>query len=98
MAGVGITPGGSVVAEDIRDLKSRAAHACRALRRRLTPAQRCEPIERAGDGTDGGCGDAGIQRRGVELGVTQQRLDDANIDILLEQMRGKAVPTMSLTT
>jgi hypothetical protein len=28
----------------------------------------------------------------VELGVTQERLDHANIDILFEQMRGEAVP------
>src|SRR6266446_7859319 len=34
----------------------------------------------------------GVERRGVELGVTQERLDHANIDILLKQMRGEAVP------
>src|SRR6516162_10977015 len=54
--------------------------------------QWCEPVEWAGYGTDHRIGDAGIKRRGVKLGVTQERLDHANIDILFEQMRGEAVP------
>ncbi len=100
MAGVGTTPGGSVVAEDIRDLESRAGHERRALRRRLIPlgTQWCEPIKRADDGSDGGAGDAGVKRGGIELGVTQERLDHADVDILLEQMRGEAVPAMSWET
>jgi hypothetical protein len=28
--------------------------------------------------------------------MTEQRLDDANIDAVFQQMRGKAVPPMSL--
>src|SRR5258707_15538001 len=54
--------------------------------------QWCEPVEWAGYGPDRGIGDAGVKRRRVELGVTQKRLNHANIDILLEQMRGEAVP------
>src|SRR5258707_13322203 len=54
--------------------------------------QWCEPVEWAGYGPDRRIGDAGVKRRRVELGVTQKRLNHANIDILLEQMRGEAVP------
>src|SRR6266568_6312202 len=49
-------------------------------------------LQRAHDLTDRLGGDAGIERRGVELGVTEQHLDDADIDVLLEQVGGKAVP------
>src|SRR5258708_34143825 len=59
---------------------------------RLPLDQWCEPVEWAGYGPDRGIGDAGGKRRRVELGVTQKRLNHANIDILLEQMRGEAVP------
>src|SRR6516225_3813757 len=54
--------------------------------------QWCQPVEWAGYGTDGGVGDAGVKRRGVELGVAQQCLDHANIDVLLKEVGGKAVP------
>src|SRR5262249_61643220 len=54
--------------------------------------QWCESVEWAGDGADRRSGDAGVKRRGVELGVTQKGLNHANIDILLKQMRGEAVP------
>src|SRR5712691_5973098 len=37
-------------------------------------------------------GDAGIERRGVELGVAEQHLDHADVDVLLEQVGGEAVP------
>jgi hypothetical protein len=33
-------------------------------------------------------GDAGVKRRRVELGMTQKRLNHANIDILLKEVRG----------
>lgn len=35
---------------------------------------------------------ANIERPGVELGVTEQHLDDADIDVLLEQVGGEAMP------
>src|SRR5246127_1757208 len=54
--------------------------------------QWCQPVEWAGYGSDRGLGDAGGERRGVELGVAQKRLNHANIDILFQQMRGEAVP------
>src|SRR3954447_17312434 len=36
-------------------------------------------------------GDTSIERRGVELGVTEQHLDHADVDVLLKQMGGEAV-------
>src|SRR5215472_12420579 len=51
-----------------------------------------QPVEWTGYGADRRIGDASVKRRGVELGVTQKRLNHPNIDILLEQMRGEAVP------
>jgi len=51
-----------------------------------------QQVERAGDLADRLDGDTRIQRRGVELLVTEQYLDDADIGLLLEQMRGEAMP------
>src|SRR6516162_7505410 len=53
--------------------------------------QLCEPVEWAGYGPDRAVGDTGVKRHGVKLGVPQQCLDHANIDILLEEVRGKTV-------
>src|SRR6202171_1591804 len=49
-------------------------------------------LQRAYDLADRLGGNAGIERRGVELGVTKQHLDDADINVLLEQVGGEAVP------
>jgi len=49
-------------------------------------------LQRAHDLADCLGGNAGIERRGVELGVTKQHLDDADINVLLEQVGGEAVP------
>ena len=90
MAGMGSAPRGPVAAEDIRDLERRAGQQRRALggwRHRHD-----EMLERAGDLAERLEGDAGIERGGVELLVPEQHLDDADVDLLLEQMRGKAVP------
>src|ERR1700680_1373789 len=48
-------------------------------------------LQRAHDLADGLGGDAGIERRRVELGVTEQHLDHADIDVLLEQVGSEAV-------
>src|SRR3954452_15825333 len=53
---------------------------------------RCEPVERADHGADRGVSDAGVKSGGVELGVAEQHLDDADVGVLLQQMRGEAVP------
>ena len=37
-------------------------------------------------------GDAGVERGRLQLGVSEQDLDHANVDVLFEQMGGEAVP------
>jgi len=73
MAGVGTTPRRSMAAEDIRNLQRRARHARRASggRPNLLELQR-DMLQRAHDLTDGLGGDTGVERRGIELGVTEQ--------------------------
>ena len=92
MAGIGLTPCRSMVAENIRHLQLRTRHLSGAsggrfglglrLRRRLTRRlrrrcsrlghQRGEAIERAYHLADGVGGDAGIERRGLKLGMAEQ--------------------------
>src|SRR5215469_5539126 len=48
-------------------------------------------LERTRHRTDCLSGDTSIERGRVQLGVSKQNLDNTDIDILLEQMRGKAV-------
>src|SRR5262245_57005602 len=73
-AGVGLSPCRSIAAEYIRDLQCRAGHLCGALSGRLLfgRAQRGEPVEWAHDLADGVGRDAGIERGGIELGVTER--------------------------
>ena len=93
MPGIGSAPVGSMAMKDVCDLQPWAAHGRQADFGSRPPLdQWCEPVERAGYGPDRRIGDAGVKRRGVELGMAQKRLDHANIDILFEQMRGEAVP------
>src|ERR1700736_5318218 len=56
----------------------------RALRGRLH--RRDEVLERAGDLAERLEGDAGVERRRIELLVAEQHLDDADVGLLLEQM------------
>src|SRR6516225_5249207 len=51
-----------------------------------------QEVERARHLTDRADGDAGVERRGVELLVSEQNLDDPDIGLLLQKVRGKAVP------
>src|SRR6476661_8626673 len=53
--------------------------------------RQCDAIERAHDLLDRLGGDARVERRGVELGMTEQNLDHPDIDVLLEQVGGEAV-------
>src|ERR1700751_296452 len=93
MPGIGSTPVGSMAMKDVCDLQPRAAHRPRLGLGSRPPLGPCyEPVEWAGYGPGRGVGDASVKRRCVELGVTQKSLNHANIDILLEQMRGEAVP------
>ena len=92
MAGVGLTPGRSMAAENIRDLQNRARHARRALGGWLGALElQRDMLQRAHDLTDRLGGDPRIERRVLQFGVTEQHLDHPNVGIVLEQMGGKAV-------
>ena len=92
MAGMGRAPSGAMAMEDVGDLQRGAAHRRRfTLRSHPFLRQQPDPVERAHDGANRVGGDAGIERGGVELGVPEQYLDDADVDVLFQQMRGEAV-------
>src|SRR5271169_6212493 len=52
--------------------------------------QRHDPIERTRHGADRPGRDPGIECGVVELGVSEQNLDHADIDAIFTQMRGEA--------
>jgi len=85
MPGIGSPPGGAMAMEDVCDLQFLAAHG-----RRLFPGSRPsfgrlrEPVERAGYGADRGVGDTSVTGRGVELGMAEQHLDDADVGVLFQ--------------
>ena len=64
---------------------------CCASGWRLGLRQR-DAVERAHDLLDRLGGDARVERRGVELGMTEQDLDHPDIDVLFQQVCGEAVP------
>jgi hypothetical protein len=86
MAGVGLAPRRAMAAEDIRNLQLWTYQERRALGGRfglgllldlvldliLLGPQRRETVERAHDLTDRVGGDARVERRRLEFGVTQQ--------------------------
>ena len=84
MAGIGRTPCRAMVAEYIRDLQRWARHECRVSSRRfslgfvlivrlvLLGHPQSEAIQRAPDLTEDGGGDLGVERRALELGVSEQ--------------------------
>ena len=94
MAGVGLAPRRSVVTEDIRDFQNRPPHEGWGLCGRLGASrlQRGQAIQRAHDVPDDVGGNARVKRGRIELGVSQQNLDHTDIDVLLKQVRCKAVP------
>jgi hypothetical protein len=51
-----------------------------------------QQVERARHLANGADGDAGVERRRVELLVSEQNLNDPDIGLLLQEMGGKAVP------
>src|SRR5450755_4510709 len=75
----------SATSSDGRDTNSLASGRRLGLRQR-------DAVEWAHDLPDGLGGDACVERRGVELGMAEQDLDHPDIDVLLEQMSGEAVP------
>src|SRR5690242_8724727 len=84
MASMGLTPCRTMAAEDIRNLQGRARHKRRASAGwpDLLELER-DVLQRAHDLADRLGRDAGIERRGVELGVSEQHLDDADVYVLL---------------
>ena len=76
-------------AEDLRDLQSRTLHAG-ALRG-------WHGLQWADDFAQDLGGHVRIHRGGLELLVPEQDLDDADIDLLLEQVRGKTVPFIPIS-
>ncbi len=91
MAGVGLAPCGPVGAKDVGDLQKRPRHAASVGGRRWLHRLEAELVERAGDDADRVDGDAGVERRRLQLGVAQQNLDDPDIDALFEQVGGEAM-------
>ena len=80
-----------------RERRRRPPGGGRAMRpwsggRRSAREVDAQPLQRALDVADRVDGDAGVERRRLQLGVSEQHLDHANIDALLEQMGGEAVP------
>ena len=89
MTGLDGTIAGAFSSEDIGDLE-RGAQAASAAGILAFHQQR-QTLERTGHRADRLGRNARIERGRIELGVPQQHLDDADVDILLEQMRGEAV-------
>src|SRR4029077_14237492 len=89
---VGLAPSRAMGAKDVGDLKERPRHADLSGRRRSAREVAPQPLQRALDVADRVDSDAGVERRRLQLGVSEQDLDHANIDALLEQMGGEAVP------
>ena len=89
MPGMGRAIGWTGSPEDIGDLDG-GAH--RSGGWRFVLHQGHQPVERAGHRLDRAGRDLGVERGRLELGVPEQHLDDPDIDILLQEVRGKAVP------
>ena len=99
MPAVGVTPSRTVIAENVRDLQSWLSHGRGGLRRRrllgVSPgtlaARHAQAIERALDLGDQPGGNAGVARRRLQLLVSEQRLNHANVRAALKQMGREAV-------
>ena len=94
--GMGGPVGGADGTEDIGDLE-RGAQAASAAGILALHQQR-QTLEWTGHRADRLGRDARIERGRIELAVPQQDLDDADVDILLQQMGGEAVAPMSAAT
>ena len=92
VTGVGLAPSRAMGAKDVGDLEERPRHADLSGGRRSAREVDPQPLQWALDVADRVDGDAGVERRRLQLRVSEQNLDHANIDALLEQMGGEAVP------
>ncbi len=86
------TESGAIGAEDIRDLQPLPGHDAPALRGLGLAALGWQLFQRTLDRLQFATVDLGIVGGGGELGMAQQHLDQPDIDLLLQQVRGKAVP------
>ena len=82
MPATGLTPRRSMVAEDVRDLQ--ASHRSRSDRQHQVFQWTGHLAECAGCHVAIACG-------GLQLAVSEQHLDHADIDLVLQQVGGKAV-------
>ena len=91
VAGIGRTPCRPMVTEYIRNLQSWTGHVRRRLLRRLVPLgpQQRQLIKWARHIADDVACNLGVKRRRLKLCVTEQYLDDADIDTLLHKMSGE---------
>ena len=78
-----LPPGRPVGAEDVRDLQGGALHQ--------RPLRRSHGLQRTDDLAQDLGGHLGIERGGLEMPVSEQDLDHADIDLLLEQMSCKTM-------
>src|SRR6202166_4044719 len=99
MPAVGLTPRRPVIAENVRDLQSWSSHGPASLRRRRlrtvslrTPAaRRAQTLQGALDLGNQSDRHATVAGRRLGLGMSEQRLNHANVLAALEQMGRKAV-------
>ncbi len=89
MAGLNGAIAGSFSSEDIGDLERGAQMGSAAGI--LVLHQQCQMLERTGHRADRFGRDARVECGRIELAVPQQDLDDADIDILFQQMGREAV-------
>ena len=88
MGRVGLPVRRAVAAEDVRHLQRGTHRRGSGGRRDLQP----QPVERARRPADRAGRDLGVARRGLQVAVAEQGLDDADVGAALQQMRGEAVP------
>jgi len=86
MVMLSVSPSGPVAAENISHLQCTPSHEL--CLEGLQGLDRTDYLPQ-----DIG-GHLGIQCRGLQFLVTEQHLDNPNIHLLFQQMRGKAVPLM----
>ena len=79
--GMGRAPGGAVRRGRCRRPRARARTGSAVGRRSLPSLSSAELVERARHGADRVGRDPGVERGGVELGVPEQDLDDADVDV-----------------
>ena len=77
--------------EDVGNLE-RGAHRLSAARHLVIRCRQGQSVERADNCPHRLRCHLGVEGRGVELGMAEQCLDNADIDAVLEQMRRKTVP------